>query len=69
VGASLADLYTDPLDGEIATEAFRLGELVSEPRVPAAECQHRSSEPPATFGAGPEGISPPRPSTHGPGRL
>jgi hypothetical protein len=27
-GTSLADLYTDSLDGEIATEAFRLGELV-----------------------------------------
>ena len=27
-GTSLAELYTDSLDGEIATEAFRLGELV-----------------------------------------
>ena len=27
-GASRAELYADPLDGEIATEAFRLGELM-----------------------------------------
>jgi hypothetical protein len=26
-GASLAELYVDPLDREIATESFRLGEL------------------------------------------
>jgi len=31
-GASLAELYADPLDGEIATEAFRLGELVKRTR-------------------------------------
>jgi hypothetical protein len=31
-GASLAGLYVDPLDGEIATEAFRLGELVKRAR-------------------------------------
>jgi hypothetical protein len=31
-GASLAELYADPLDGEIATEAFRLGELLKRAR-------------------------------------
>jgi len=31
-GASLAELYVDPLDGDIATEAFRLGELVKRAR-------------------------------------
>jgi hypothetical protein len=45
-GTSLADLYTDPLDGEIATKAFRLGELVKRTKAPAANCQCRSNEPP-----------------------
>lgn len=58
-GTSLADLYTDPVDGEIATEAFRLGELVKRTKAPAAKCQCRSNEPPATSGAGPAGTSHP----------
>jgi hypothetical protein len=59
-GTSLAELYTDPLDGEIATEAFRLGELVKRTRAPAAECQCRSNEPPTPSGAGAGGNLTPR---------
>jgi hypothetical protein len=54
-----ADLYTDPLDGEIATRGFHLGELVKRTKALATKYQCRSNESPATSGAGPAGTSHP----------